>query len=117
GEVSEACAEQVLLPRLRAADPDTAVLADGFSCRTQIHELDSGGREGLHLAELLAARLDGGTSSGSSSAPAAGGHLAGRPTAAGGPARYAGRAGAGLLAAGTLLGIVGGARTLLPGRR
>jgi hypothetical protein len=31
------------------------VLADGFSCRTQIHELDSGGREAMHLAELLAA--------------------------------------------------------------
>jgi hypothetical protein len=30
------------------------VLADGFSCRTQIHELDSGGREAMHLAELLA---------------------------------------------------------------
>jgi hypothetical protein len=29
------------------------VLADGFSCRTQIHELDSGGREAIHLAELL----------------------------------------------------------------
>ena len=30
------------------------ILADGFSCRTQIHELDSGGREAMHLAELLA---------------------------------------------------------------
>jgi hypothetical protein len=44
----------VLLPRLRAAAPEAVVLADGFSCRTQIHELDSGGREALHLAELLA---------------------------------------------------------------
>jgi FAD/FMN-containing dehydrogenase/Fe-S oxidoreductase len=54
GEVSEACAEQVLLPRLRETPADTHVLADGFSCRTQIHELDSGGHEGQHLAELLA---------------------------------------------------------------
>jgi FAD/FMN-containing dehydrogenase/Fe-S oxidoreductase len=54
-QVSEACAERVLLPRLRAEGPDTVVLADGFSCRTQIHQLDSGGREGMHLAELLAA--------------------------------------------------------------
>jgi FAD/FMN-containing dehydrogenase/Fe-S oxidoreductase len=53
-EVSEACAERVLLPRVRSASADTAVLADGFSCRTQIHELDSGGREAMHLAELLA---------------------------------------------------------------
>ena len=54
----DAIAEQALLPRLRAAEPGTAVLADGFSCRTQIHELDSGGHEGMHLAELLARRLD-----------------------------------------------------------
>ncbi len=54
GAVSEALAEQVLLPRLRAAPQDTVVLADGFSCRTQIHDLDSGGREAVHLAELLA---------------------------------------------------------------
>ncbi len=53
GEVSEACAEQVLLPRLRHEPGDTVVLADGFSCRTQIHEFDSGGHEGRHLAELL----------------------------------------------------------------
>jgi Fe-S oxidoreductase len=54
GEVSEALAEQVLLPRLRAADEGTVVLADGFSCRTQIDQLDSGGHQGVHLAELLA---------------------------------------------------------------
>jgi hypothetical protein len=30
------------------------ILADGFSCRTQIHELNSGGRKAMHLAELLA---------------------------------------------------------------
>ncbi len=53
--MSEALAERVLLPRLREADPAAVVLADGFSCRTQIHELDSGGREAMHLAELLAA--------------------------------------------------------------
>jgi FAD/FMN-containing dehydrogenase/Fe-S oxidoreductase len=52
-DVSTACAESVLLPAVRAADPDTVLLADGFSCRTQIHELDSGDREALHLAELL----------------------------------------------------------------
>ncbi len=55
GEVSEACAERVLLPRVREADETTMVLADGFSCRTQIHDLDSGGREAVHLAELLVA--------------------------------------------------------------
>jgi Fe-S oxidoreductase len=59
GDVSEACAEKVLLPRLRSADSDTVVLADGFSCRTQIHDLDSGGHEGIHLAELLARGCSG----------------------------------------------------------
>ncbi|RSM72393.1 FAD-binding oxidoreductase [Kibdelosporangium aridum] len=54
-DVSEACAERVLLPRLRETGQDTAVLADGFSCRTQIHEFDS--HEGVHLAEFLATGL------------------------------------------------------------
>jgi hypothetical protein len=54
GQVSEACAERVLLPKLREAPADAVILADGFSCRTQIHELDSGGREAMHLSELLA---------------------------------------------------------------
>ena len=40
--------------------PNTAMLADGFSCRTQIHELSD--RDGIHLAELLAAVLDSDTS-------------------------------------------------------
>ncbi|MGW3099449.1 FAD-binding and (Fe-S)-binding domain-containing protein [Streptomyces sp. NPDC001102] len=59
-EVSEACAERVLLPRLREEDPSTVVLADGFSCRTQVHEFDSGGHEAVHVAELLAAALPDG---------------------------------------------------------
>jgi FAD/FMN-containing dehydrogenase/Fe-S oxidoreductase len=53
-DVSVACAEHVLLPKLRSAPADAVVLADGFSCRTQVHELNSGGREAMHLAELLA---------------------------------------------------------------
>ena len=55
--ISRAVAELELLPALRAAATDTAVLADGFSCRTQIAFVD--GRRARHLAELLAARLDG----------------------------------------------------------
>ena len=58
GEVSEACAEQEMLPRIRAADPSALVLADGFSCRKQINDLDNGGRRASHLAEVLAAALD-----------------------------------------------------------
>ncbi|WP_304113840.1 FAD-binding and (Fe-S)-binding domain-containing protein [Mycolicibacterium bacteremicum] len=54
-EVSVAVAEQQLLPAVRAAEPDTAVLADGYSCRTQLDDLTD--RHGIHLAQLLAARL------------------------------------------------------------
>jgi FAD/FMN-containing dehydrogenase/Fe-S oxidoreductase len=54
--VSVACAERVLLPALREADPATTVLADGFSCRTQIEQL-AGGRRAIHTAELLARAL------------------------------------------------------------
>nr|WP_037604618.1 FAD-binding and (Fe-S)-binding domain-containing protein [Streptacidiphilus rugosus] len=50
-EVSVAAAERVLLPALRA-EPAAPVLADGFSCRTQIAQL-ADGRKALHLAELL----------------------------------------------------------------
>ncbi|GAA4553912.1 FAD-binding and (Fe-S)-binding domain-containing protein [Amycolatopsis samaneae] len=50
-EVSVACAEDRLLPAVRAAAEDTVVLSDGFSCRTQIAQ--QSGREALHLAELL----------------------------------------------------------------
>jgi FAD/FMN-containing dehydrogenase/Fe-S oxidoreductase len=52
-EVSAACAERGLWPAAREADSDTAILADGFSCRTQL-AAGRTGREGLHLAQLLA---------------------------------------------------------------
>ncbi|GAB7028714.1 hypothetical protein AB0G35_23600 [Streptomyces sp. NPDC021749] len=53
--VSVAAGEQVLLPAVRAAAPDTVVLADGFSCRTQITQQTD--RTGMHLAELIARAL------------------------------------------------------------
>jgi FAD/FMN-containing dehydrogenase/Fe-S oxidoreductase len=49
-DVSVAVAEQQLLPALDA-DPDAVVLADGFSCRTQVDDLR--GRASVHLAQLL----------------------------------------------------------------
>ncbi|GGU02916.1 oxidoreductase [Streptomyces lateritius] len=54
-EVSVACAEDQLLPALRSAGEDALVLADGFSCRTQIDHLTD--RRGRHLAEVLAQAL------------------------------------------------------------
>ena len=50
-EVSIKVAEHDLLPAV-AAHPDAVVLADGFSCRTQLDQL--AGRRALTLAELLA---------------------------------------------------------------
>jgi len=50
-DVSIACAERVMAPAIRQADPDTLVIADGFSCRTQIEHTT--GRRALHLAEVL----------------------------------------------------------------
>jgi FAD/FMN-containing dehydrogenase/Fe-S oxidoreductase len=54
-EVSVAVAETALLPAVRDAGKNATVLADGFSCRTQLDQL--AGIPGSHLAELLAARL------------------------------------------------------------
>ncbi|MFG2635969.1 FAD-binding and (Fe-S)-binding domain-containing protein [Streptomyces sp. NPDC048362] len=55
-EVSRTCAEEQLLPSVREAPEGTVVLADGFSCRTQLEQL--AGIRGRHLAEVLAQALD-----------------------------------------------------------
>ncbi|MFJ6749492.1 FAD-binding and (Fe-S)-binding domain-containing protein [Streptomyces sp. NPDC091266] len=54
-DVSVAAGEQVLLPAVRAAAPDTRILADGFSCRTQISQQTD--RAGTHIAQLIARAL------------------------------------------------------------
>jgi FAD/FMN-containing dehydrogenase/Fe-S oxidoreductase len=54
-DVSVAVAETALLPAVRSAGPDATVLADGFSCRTQLDHLAA--VRGTHLAELLADHL------------------------------------------------------------
>lgn len=55
-DVSVACAEDKMLPALREADPETMVLADGFSCRTQIRDLMKS-RTPRHTASVLAEAL------------------------------------------------------------
>src|SRR5579859_2246884 len=50
-DVSVAIGERVLLPAVRAASPDTLIIADGFSCFQQIEGLT--GRRALHIAEVL----------------------------------------------------------------
>jgi FAD/FMN-containing dehydrogenase/Fe-S oxidoreductase len=50
-EISLAMAELSLLPRVREAEPDTLIAADGFSCRHQIQ--DTTGRTAVHVARIL----------------------------------------------------------------
>ena len=50
-DVSMKMAELSLLPKVRAAARDELVVADGTSCRHQIH--DGAGREALHVARVL----------------------------------------------------------------
>ncbi|MFJ5209440.1 FAD-binding and (Fe-S)-binding domain-containing protein [Streptomyces nigra] len=57
-DVSVACAEEQLLPAVRDAGEDAVVLADGYSCRTQLEQL--AGVRGRHLAEVLAEALEQG---------------------------------------------------------
>ncbi|MFG2864078.1 FAD-binding and (Fe-S)-binding domain-containing protein [Streptomyces sioyaensis] len=67
-EVSVAAGEQVLLPAVRAAAADTRILADGFSCRTQIAQQTP--RHGTHLAQLIAHALPPSGASGRPASPA-----------------------------------------------
>jgi FAD/FMN-containing dehydrogenase/Fe-S oxidoreductase len=54
-EMSMRMAEASLLPSVRAAGPDTLIVADGTSCRHQI--LDGAGRQALHVARVLQGAL------------------------------------------------------------
>ncbi|MFI9255088.1 FAD-binding and (Fe-S)-binding domain-containing protein [Streptomyces sp. NPDC053069] len=97
-EVSMAVAEQGVLPAVRGAAPDSLVLADGFSCRTQIEEGGTG-RRALHLAEALALGLDGNLPSDHPE------RLAGRPPEPSRTARWATIAAATALPVGAALGL------------
>ena len=57
-EISMKMAELSLLPAVRAANPDTLVIANGTSCRHQIY--DGAQRESLHLACVLQSALGDG---------------------------------------------------------
>ncbi|MFL5041768.1 MAG: FAD-binding and (Fe-S)-binding domain-containing protein [Xanthobacteraceae bacterium] len=54
-DVSLAMGELSLLPAVRAADPETLVVADGTSCRHQSR--DGTGRQAVHVAHVLAASM------------------------------------------------------------
>ncbi|HSN36027.1 MAG TPA: hypothetical protein VLT34_06735, partial [Arthrobacter sp.] len=48
--------EQGILGKIADA-PDRAILADGFSCRTQVADL--AGRDSRHLVQIIAEALEG----------------------------------------------------------
>lgn len=52
------CGEQGLLPAVRSAPGEAVIVADGFSCKTQIEQLSD--RRALHTAQLLEMALDNG---------------------------------------------------------
>jgi FAD/FMN-containing dehydrogenase/Fe-S oxidoreductase len=83
-DISMACGERVLLPAVRKAGDGTLVVADGFSCRTQIEH--GTGRRALHVAEVVKLAQDG-----TLAAPPS-------PNGRAGAALVAGGAGAALLA-------------------
>lgn len=55
-DVSMRMAERSLLPAVRSAPPDALIVADGTSCRHQIH--DGASREAVHVARVLESALD-----------------------------------------------------------
>jgi FAD/FMN-containing dehydrogenase/Fe-S oxidoreductase len=54
-DISRAMGELSLLPAVRYAADDAIIVADGTSCRHQIH--DGAGREAMHVARVLAMAL------------------------------------------------------------
>jgi FAD/FMN-containing dehydrogenase/Fe-S oxidoreductase len=58
-ELSLRIGEHSLLPKVREAARETLVVADGFSCKTQI-EQGRTGRRALHVAEVIQLALDHG---------------------------------------------------------
>ena len=90
-DISMQCGEQALLPAVRNADRDTLVIANGFSCKTQIQQSDAG-RTALHVAQAIKLARDRGQV-GSQPGRAESFSVEGRPTAP--PAWRAARAAAG----------------------
>jgi FAD/FMN-containing dehydrogenase/Fe-S oxidoreductase len=69
-ELSMKIGEHSLLPQVRRAGGETLIVADGFSCRTQIEQARVG-RQALHVAQAIQLALDHGPA-GPRGAPEAG---------------------------------------------
>ncbi len=106
-EISIACGEESLLPAVRSAAGETVVVANGFSCKTQIEQSGTG-RRALHVAQLIKLARERGDTSGKPED-----HVDGKPPAprALRRRRAAALAAAGLLAmAGASAGVVAATR-------
>jgi Fe-S oxidoreductase len=101
-DISMDCGEQALLPAVRQADPDTLIVADGFSCKTQITDAGTA-RHALHLAEVMQLARDGRVAPGEAPRPPV--------------ARRAARVAAAALPAVTVLGATAAAIASRSGRR
>jgi FAD/FMN-containing dehydrogenase/Fe-S oxidoreductase len=55
-DLSMKVGERVILPMVREADPETLIIANGFSCREQIEQ--GTGRKTLHFAEVVKMALE-----------------------------------------------------------
>ena len=95
--------EEGLLPAVRKAASDTLIVADGFSCRTQVEQAGSG-RQGLHIAQVMKMAREAGRSGIPGPFPER--QLRDQPQPS--FARRAGRMGA-VAAAGSALALAGGA--------
>jgi hypothetical protein len=51
-DISLQCGEQGLLPAVRSAPEETIVVANGFSCKTQVEQSGTG-RRALHAAQVI----------------------------------------------------------------
>jgi FAD/FMN-containing dehydrogenase/Fe-S oxidoreductase len=52
-QISLDCGEQAYLPAVRKASPETLIVANGFSCKTQLHDAPDVDRTALHLGQVL----------------------------------------------------------------
>ena len=59
-DVSMACGERVLLPKVREASTETLLVTAGFSCRSQIEQATD--RRALHIAQVIQLARDHGAS-------------------------------------------------------
>ena len=58
-QISLDCGEQTFLPAARSAPAEAVVVANGFSCQTQLQQAPGTGRQAMHLAQVMALARQG----------------------------------------------------------